>query len=1549
MRDRFGFAARLTIVLLLAVWSANDTISAQVTTGIPPFSSITGGQYDTINLANLTVLITIPVRSKAVGPIPMSFALSGNSDFVALPAQHRIWAGGFSGLRGAATPFLSATTTVSWGHRQSTNCANGDPTTLFTNWSFSDQIGTFHSFPSTVQVDTAGCITPSSSGVATDGSGYTLVLNALPTLTSIVYDVSGNKISNVLPTGTVTDPDGNQISITGKGCGNPCQGGIFDYNDALSQTLFLTATLGGGQLGPDTYVYTDAAGGSPTFTVGYYQPTQKTNFTCLNIAEVPSIPVYYPSSVTLPDNSSFVIGYEPTPGGPTGDVTGRIASLKLPTGGTISYSYSGGNNGINCSDGTVATLQRSTPDGTWTYTHTPPAAGSVISTTSVKDPAGNETDYTFAGIYETLRVVKDVKLGVVRQVTTCYNGNVNNGLGGCQSPGSVPTLPIFQTDVYTWAGMTPQSLVETKYDKTYGLVTSVGRWDWGAPIPPTSLNLISTTYTPLGSWNGSGCVAVGNYINDHVCYKNVNDGSGALQSSETFNYSPQGHLLKHVAGTTTSGINGPTLTSQASYNSNGTVNVVTDVNNSQSTYHYDGSCNSLLPTSVSEPLSLSRSMTWDCNGGAMKSSTDENNQPTTAAYADPLWRITSATNQGYPATNYTYSDPNHFENYMNFNGSVSTVDTTTATDGLGRPILVQKRQGQGSSSFDSVQYQYGWNTMGAFAKQSLPYSGSPVAWTTTQYDALGRPSTVTDGGGGTVTYTYKGNDVVQTLASPSVSKQLEYDGLGRLTSVCEITTGTGYGTCLQTNHQNGYWTTYLYNALGRLTSVTQNAQGSPTQTRNYYYDGLGRLTKEINPESGTTQYFWDAAPPICYNNVGWSTPGDLGAKLDANGVYTCNGYDGLHRLQGYLYRPSSGCGGFIYDSSTPPAGSGISVHNTLGRLVETYTNNDCNGTQNVVTDRWLSYSTRGEVTDIYSSTPHSGGYYHLSKSYWANGVVNTLSGIPGVPTITYGADGEGRTSTVSAGTGQNPVTQTLYNPASQVTSVTFGSGDSDTYQYDASTGRMTQYTFAVNGQSVIGKPTWNSNGTLQKFQVTQDPFNSANVQTCTYGFDGLARVNSVGCGSTWAQTFSYDPFGNITKSGSSSWMPGYDANNHYTLGGTSYDADGNLKNDTFHTYQWDANGHVTANDSSTFTYDAVGNMAEASWGDQYLYDTDGKLLAGSHSQASAYFAHIPLPGWGIAGYGNGSLTEYKHGDWLGSVRFSSTSARALNYDLAFAPYGEPYASSHIGNIFASMEQVEVADEYDTHFREYHATQGRWISPDPSGLAAADPTNPQTWNRYAYVTNNPLSLIDPFGTDSCPAGQSDNCVDVVATAPSVPTFAINLDGIFPSNPYAYNGARGNAVLGFVKHLHWPKIKDAVKRVSQCAAPLANTMAASQLTNGTPLQGAGNVGLTNDLSTLSNLAFGPGQSDAAIDVGISKELSLATRVALETPVDTGGIAIGESGGLAERYFAKPGTLTQPLAETLLGKTLGLGLRIVSEAKGIYDAGIFLGAAYVCRDQF
>jgi RHS repeat-associated protein len=83
--------------------------------------------------------------------------------------------------------------------------------------------------------------------------------------------------------------------------------------------------------------------------------------------------------------------------------------------------------------------------------------------------------------------------------------------------------------------------------------------------------------------------------------------------------------------------------------------------------------------------------------------------------------------------------------------------------------------------------------------------------------------------------------------------------------------------------------------------------------------------------------------------------------------------------------------------------------------------------------------------------------------------------------------------------------------------------------------------------------------------------------------------------------------------------------------------------------------------------------------------------------------------------------------------------------VAYAPYGERYANS-VGTIFnfTGMDNDTKSDLYDFPAREYHPTQGRWVSPDPAGLQAVEMTNPQSWNRYAYVANTPLTAVDPLG-------------------------------------------------------------------------------------------------------------------------------------------------------------------------------------------------------------
>jgi hypothetical protein len=51
-----------------------------------------------------------------------------------------------------------------------------------------------------------------------------------------------------------------------------------------------------------------------------------------------------------------------------------------------------------------------------------------------------------------------------------------------------------------------------------------------------------------------------------------------------------------------------------------------------------------------------------------------------------------------------------------------------------------------------------------------------------------------------------------------------------------------------------------------------------------------------------------------------------------------------------------------------------------------------------------------------------------------------------------------------------------------------------------------------------------------------------------------------------------------------------------------------------------------------------------------------------------------------------------------------------------------------------------------------------MSPDPSGLAYADPRNPQSLNLYSYALNNPLKNTDPTGM-YCDYGDPDNDADM----------------------------------------------------------------------------------------------------------------------------------------------------------------------------------------------
>ncbi len=88
--------------------------------------------------------------------------------------------------------------------------------------------------------------------------------------------------------------------------------------------------------------------------------------------------------------------------------------------------------------------------------------------------------------------------------------------------------------------------------------------------------------------------------------------------------------------------------------------------------------------------------------------------------------------------------------------------------------------------------------------------------------------------------------------------------------------------------------------------------------------------------------------------------------------------------------------------------------------------------------------------------------------------------------------------------------------------------------------------------------------------------------------------------------------------------------------------------------------------------------------------------------------------------------------------------------MAYGPYGEDYNGSGTQDLMFTGQNTDTvsgtwsSNLSDFMFREYRPAHGRWTSPEPLGLGAVDPANPQSWNRYAYVMNNPMNLVDPLG-------------------------------------------------------------------------------------------------------------------------------------------------------------------------------------------------------------
>ena len=833
------------------------------------------------------------------------------------------------------------------------------------------------------------------------------------------------------------------------------------------------------------------------------------------------------------------------------------------------------------------------------------------------------------------------------------------------------------------------------------------------------------------------------------------NGNGNELAKTTWTLDSHGNPLSETDYVTSSGATA--LTTNFSVNGNGTIHTITEPNSAVTTFGY--ACGTgFFPSSV-ETVVGTTTAAWDCNGGAQTSSTDLNNKTTSATY-DAMWRPTAVTRADASVVNVSYpSSGNSFlqsERWISASGT-SYDDEVSTLDGLGRPILRQLRQATVGSSFDTVQTCYDAMSRPYFV--TVPYSGSlgqkefsacPTQWTAggsfTTYDGLSRPIKVVDGGGGEADYAYNQNDtlsrVVGTTGGPTVSRQEQFDGLGRLQSVCEITAGTGTGGnwpgggCGQTYTSNGtlsgYLTTYANSyssaAQGPLTTVTQNAQsGNPSleETRTLQYDQLGRLTAEANPETEQHAYTYTYDSSSC-----GSSAGDLVERQDPNGNTTCYSRDAAHRVTEISYSgPNASATDnkyFVYGTSTSQLIGCCNVSNILGRLAEAYTSSPSNHK----TDEVFSYSSLGQPVFTAESTPSSGGWYKAWNAYWPDGALQSL-GLENnasqslIPPITYFIDGEGRTTSVGDGSSTPPVTAATWLPYG-LQSMTFGSTDGDidkdTYSFDTGTGRLTGYAFSAKGSTDSGTLQWLANGELSSLSISDQVSAGDNGMACAYAHDDLGRLSSANCGTPSNQSFSFDPFANVCKNASSgtSFCPAYNTYKQMA-GGTpaAYDRNGNLVNDPTQgstaVNTFDAENKPVQFENATVVFDASGRAVEESSGGaahEFFYGPDGAKLAVMNRQTLVR-ADVPLPGGAEAVYGPGGVMYYRHADLLGSSRLATTQAGSLYSATAFAPFGEAIAESGTKDRSFTGKKQDIANgqagtdphgSYDFPAREYSPTQ-----------------------------------------------------------------------------------------------------------------------------------------------------------------------------------------------------------------------------------------------------
>jgi len=1199
--------------------------------------------------------------------------------------------------------------------------------------------------------------------------------------------VSGTGFVNAT---SISDKNGNQIQIaTAMNGGTPTS---YTLEDANGRCVNIQLGVGGSNQDVITQTWYNDLQPQLQWTVNWeeVQLDSSHTYNCDSQFPCPAPgPQWMVSSIGLPNGLLYQFQYG------TGDSQwGQLSQMKLPSGAQVNYTFSGPSGPLPGAQIPIFPIASKTvtwldeDDCSSTCPSRTETSSYQFSTTSsiFTNPDGGVTTHSF---YDTSNANPSPFTGLVYQVVQpngdlddrVWSPNVPYGTSnniGSWGPIHVPGNPYVQQEITSLANggsAAPAAAKVYTYDRN-GNQTNVQEWDCTSP-PACSINrtsgaasgfsggtLIRTTANVFLSANGSMNAAgpaiatvSGNTTLDDQAYWNVFSPQLLNLVSQTTVSGTPGAMTQfgYDCGTGPGGLTHGNVTQESHWdsasstwllikhgydtsdpnscvnNGPGNLTYTTDARNDSTVYFYDS--NHLYITQMVQAYGTADARTFtfahDFRSGLLTQKVDTDHGVTTNLGYDRYGRITSVQENGVRATNTTYddslreitvnSDLYHYED--------KELAQTTYYDQLGRVRLTQDAAG------NMVEHRYFIqpNSGASYELVSNPYlhllgGESTMGWTRTTRDAVGRVTAVQHFSGatlpapwdsnststGTATTSYSANCTTNTDEA-GVSRTSCTDGLGRMTGVTE----NGIGAT----------TTYGYDVLDNLTSVTQGST-----TRSFTYSSLKRLLTATNPESGTTSYTYDPN-------------GNLVARLDARNITTTYAYDHLDEVTGKTYSDGTPSVSYAYTKSwLTRVQSSASTYN--------YT---------------LPFDPIGRVT---TATQITGGQsYTFNIQYLPTVGVLSIQYPNSGRTVTTGYDGGGRPNTLMGQIGANPptnyVTATSYQPHGAIAQQTLGNGlvVSQCNGTACDNSRL-QPTYISAGNLLTlsyGYSATQNNGNLLSQTIIRD----TQTWTQNYSYDGANRLTAAAESNagTWSQNLCYDPLGNRwmlsysglpaptleTPQGANCSSPPYGSNNRIT--GWSYDAAGNV---------------TTSGTGRVFTYDAENRQISATVNSQtttYVYDGDGHRIQKNAPSGTTVYVYDPF-GNLAQEYGTptDTGTKYITADHLGSTRLETDYTGAVSKCYDYLPFGEEigngtgnrtsscFGGSHypsspdvLSNKFASKERdAETGLDY-FQTRYFSSAQGRYTSTDPL-MASAKPSNPQTWNRYAYGLNNPLRFIDPDG-------------------------------------------------------------------------------------------------------------------------------------------------------------------------------------------------------------